>query len=53
MLLHTFANILVKKLFGNNLVGRFPYVSHTNISMVYIHDHDTLCDAIRKQTIVK
>jgi len=29
MLLHTFANILVKKLFGNNLIGRFPYVSHT------------------------
>jgi len=29
MLLHAFANILVKKLFGNNLVGRFPYVSHT------------------------
>jgi len=24
MLLHTFANILVKKLFGKNLVGRFP-----------------------------
>jgi len=23
MLLHTFTNILVKKLFGNNLVGRF------------------------------
>jgi len=29
MLLHTFTNILVKKLFGNNLVGRFSYVSLT------------------------
>jgi len=30
MLLHTFTNILVKKLFGNDLVGRYPYVSLTN-----------------------
>ena len=29
MLLHTFTNILVKKLFGNNLVGRYSYVSLT------------------------
>jgi len=29
MLLHTFTNVLVKKLFGNDLVGRYPYVSLT------------------------
>ena len=35
MLLHTFANILVQKLFGNDLVRRFSYLSHT-IYFLYI-----------------
>ena len=30
MLLHTCTNILVKKLFGNDLVRRFSYLSLTN-----------------------
>ena len=30
MLLHTFTNILVKKLFGNDLVRTFSYLSLTS-----------------------
>jgi len=39
MLLRTFTNILVKKLFGNDLVGRFSYVSLTNRFTAIIQDN--------------
>jgi len=44
MLLHTFTNILVKKLFGNDLVGRYSYVSLT-IRNILCHKRLQTCNA--------
>jgi len=53
MLLNTYTNILVKKLFGNNLVGRFscfPYCKKEGLWMAFV-DLEAVFDRVPREVV--